>query len=107
MLSSSPVVPFIDAAHAQDARAPDAPLVEGNATMELENGGVSGLPFARGKAFACLDDYLTHLETLGAIDLPWWREVRPGVYERVVRMPEREREVATREELLRRFGFSC
>ena len=72
-----------------------------------ENGGVSGLPLARGAVFRCLDDYLAHLEAQGAIDLPWWREVSPGVYERVVRMTGAEREVATREELMQRFGFQC
>jgi hypothetical protein len=72
-----------------------------------KNDGVSNLPFARGAIFNCLNDYLRHLETQGAIDLPWWREISPGVYERVVHMPEAEREVATREELLQRFGFRC
>jgi hypothetical protein len=71
-----------------------------------EDGCVSGLPFARGAVFCSLDDYLAHLERQGAIDLPWWRQVRPGIYERVVRMaPAPERETATREELMRRFGF--
>lgn len=68
--------------------------------------GVANLPYARGKTFGTLDEYLAHLETQGAIDLPWWREIRPGVYERVTRMPQAQREVATREELMRRFGFT-
>ena len=68
--------------------------------------GVANLPYARGKTFRTLDEYLAHLETQGAVDLPWWREIRPGVYERVTSMPEARREVATREELMRRFGFS-
>lgn len=68
--------------------------------------GVANLPYARGKTFRTLDEYLVHLEAQGAIDLPWWREVRPGVYERVTNMPDRPREVATREELMRRFGFA-
>ena len=68
--------------------------------------GVANLPYARGKTFRTLDEYLAHLEALGAVDLPWWREIRPGVYERVTSMPEARREVATREELLRRFGFT-
>lgn len=71
------------------------------------NGGVSGLPFARGAVFRCLDDYLAHLEAQGAIDLPWWREISPGVYERIVTVTGAEREVATREELMQRFGFPC
>ena len=67
--------------------------------------GVANLPYARGKTFRTLDEYLAHLEGQGAVDLPWWREIRPGVYERVTSMPEARREVATREELMRRFGF--
>jgi hypothetical protein len=67
--------------------------------------GVANLPYARGRTFRTLDEYLAHLEAQGALDLPWWREIRPGVYERVTSMPEARREVATREELMRRFGF--
>jgi len=66
---------------------------------------VANLPYARGKTFRTLDEYLAHLEAQGAIDLPWWREIRPGVYERVTSMPEARREVATRAELMHRFGF--
>ena len=69
-------------------------------------GGVANLPYARGKTFNTLDEYLAHLEAQGAVDLPWWREIRPGVFERVTSMPEARREVATREELARRFGFT-
>jgi hypothetical protein len=96
--SNSPTVPFDDAARAQETA---------NMEETRDNGGVSGLPFARGAVFRCLDDYLAHLEAQGAIDLPWWREISPGAYERVVRMTGAEREVATREELIRRFGFEC
>jgi hypothetical protein len=69
--------------------------------------GVAGLPFSHGKSFRTLDEYLEHLERYAApIDQPWWREIRPGVYEHVKRMPGAPREIATREELMRRFGFS-
>jgi len=67
---------------------------------------VSDLPYARGKTFRTLDQYLAHLEQQGAIDLPWWREISPGVYEHVIHMPGARRETATREELMRRFGFT-
>jgi hypothetical protein len=67
---------------------------------------VADLPYARGRTFATLDEYLAHLEALGAIDLPWWREIRPGVYERVTSVRNRPREVATREELMQRYGFT-
>lgn len=66
---------------------------------------VAGLPFARGRSFCSLDAYLAHLESQGAIDLPWWRQVRPGLYEYVRRMPGAARETATRAQLLERFGF--
>lgn len=70
-------------------------------------GGVAKLPFARGKTFASLDEYLAHLERQGAIDLPYWRRVGPGLYERVTsRRPAGPPERATRAELMRRFGFT-
>ena len=64
--------------------------------------GVARLPFARGQNFCTLDAYLAHLERQGAIDLPWWRQIRPGVYEQVKRMTATTREVATRAELSKR-----
>ena len=70
--------------------------------------GVANLPWARGQVFHSLDEYLAHLERQGAIDLPWWRQVSPGIYELVggPRVPGQPRERATREELMRRYGFS-
>jgi hypothetical protein len=77
------------------------------ATVNAPSGErVADLPYARGKTFGTLDEYLTHLEAQGAVGLPWWRETRPGVYERVTNKRPAEPEVATREELLRRFGFA-
>lgn len=68
---------------------------------------VAGLPFSHGKSFRTLDEYLDHLERYAApIDQPWWREIRPGVYEHVKRMPGAPRETATRAELMQRFGFT-
>jgi hypothetical protein len=65
------------------------------------------LPFAHGRTFATLDDYLTHLrERAGPVGQPWYREIRPGVYQLVTsRAPPGEPEIRTREELMRRFGF--
>lgn len=69
--------------------------------------GVANLPFSHGNRFLTLDDYLAHLKCYAApIDQPWWREVRPGVYEHVKRMPNAPRETATRAELMKRFGFT-
>ena len=68
---------------------------------------VSGLPFSKGRSFTSLDQYLAFLETRGAYDVPWYREVRPGVYEPVTRRPPgTPRQVFTRDELARKFGFS-
>lgn len=69
--------------------------------------GVANLPFSHGRSFKTLDDYLAHLERHAApVDQPWWREVSPGVYEHVKRLPGAPRETATREELMTRFGFT-
>ena len=63
--------------------------------------------FAMGKAFPTLEAYLAHLECFAApIDKPWWREIRPGVYEHMTSVTNARREVATRAELLNWFGFS-
>src|SRR5688572_19416680 len=90
--------------HAEQTQFASEESVQGN---NEDDACVANLPFARGAVFCSLDEYLVHLQQQGAIDLPWWREIRPGVYEHVVRMPEAQREVATRAELMRRFGFSC
>jgi hypothetical protein len=85
-------------------RAADKPGVARSDSEGLE---VSNLPFARGRTFGSLDDYLEHLERQGAIDLPYWREIRPGLYEHVTtRQPRGEPERATRSELMERFGFT-
>ena len=73
-----------------------------------QNETVAELPYARGHSFANLDEYLTYLEKYnGPIDLPWWREVKPGLYELVAHIPGRAgpAERATRAELVKRFGF--
>lgn len=69
---------------------------------------VRRLPFAHGRGFATLDDYLAHLrDRAGPVGQPWYRELRPGVYELVTsRVPAGAPQIHTREELMRRFGFS-
>lgn len=65
------------------------------------------LPFAQGRRFATLDEYLAHLRRRGAYDVPWWREIRPGVYELVSRRgPDAPPLIQTREQLMERFGFT-
>jgi hypothetical protein len=70
--------------------------------------GVRGLPSSFGRSFATLDEYLGHLrQYAGPIDLPWYREIKPGVYEYVTSMrPAPPPKTYTREELMREFGFS-
>ena len=71
------------------------------------SGGVANLPFAKGRTFLTLDEYLDFLKCHAApIDQPWWREVRPGVYQHMKRMRGARPELATRAELMQRFGFS-
>lgn len=70
--------------------------------------GRAGLPYAFGRRFRTLDEYLLHLkQKAGPIDLPWWRQVGPDRFERVTgkRVPAGKREAVTRAELLKRFGF--
>ena len=50
------------------------------ALNELQDGeGIANLPWARGQTFHSLDAYLAHLERQGAMDLPWWHQVEPGI----------------------------
>ncbi len=65
--------------------------------------------------FKSLDDYLAHLErTNGPMDRPWYKQVRPGIYElqtgnlRTLGSDGEEvhgKHTFTREELERKFGF--
>lgn len=112
LVLGSPFRPLPDEAPAASAkprpkeqRMTKEPRPAAQATGE----GVANLPFARGRRFRTLDDYLAYLEKQGAIDLPWWREIRPGIYEYVTSMPEERGappETAMRAELMKRFGFS-
>ena len=103
--SSSETASTEDQTVTADTTASDEAAVAEPAANSDDGDCVSQLPFSRGKTFCSLDEYLDHLEALGAVDLPWWREISPGVYEHVKRMPEAEREIATRQELMERFGF--
>ena len=70
--------------------------------------GIAGLPDSHGRTFRTLDAYLAHLQQNGAMDLAWWREVSPGVYELQtnLRTLDGQTERATRAELMRRYGFT-
>jgi len=61
--------------------------------------------------FIDLDAYLGYLEKRSHMDGPWYREVRPGVYELQtgnLRLPDGggRKRIFTREELEKKFGFS-
>lgn len=69
------------------------------------------LPYSRGRRFATLDEYLRYLRSNAAIDLPYYREIRPGVYVEVSSFRPLQRGRATsrtytRRELMRMFGFT-
>jgi hypothetical protein len=62
--------------------------------------------------FADLDQYLLWLKKFEApADGPWYKEIRPGVYELQtggnlhLDVPSNEQRVFTREELEKKFGF--
>jgi hypothetical protein len=81
----------------------------GTERRERVDDGRAGLPYAFGQRFDTLEDYLAHLRKRAApIDLPWWRPVGPDHFEHVTarRMPAGQPEIVTREELMRRFGFT-
>ena len=73
------------------------------------SGPVSDLPYAQGKSFSALDDYLEHLRRLAPQDRPYYEEIEPGVFRRVVgRLAPGEepgRETLTRRQLAERYGF--
>lgn len=62
--------------------------------------------------FRTLDEYLAHLERTNApIDKPWYRQIRPDVYELQTGNfrplgGDIQQRAFTREELERKFGFT-
>lgn len=88
------------------ASPPAGAAVEGDERMDEMP--VEGLPYARGRSFSTLDEYLAWREQLGHRDLPWYMKRPDGLYERVAgrRPPGHQPELFTREELMEKFGFS-
>ncbi|KMW57775.1 hypothetical protein AIOL_002743 [Candidatus Rhodobacter oscarellae] len=69
---------------------------------------MAGLPDARGKSFATLDDYLAHLAKLGPIDIPYYEPQPDGRYRLIIRQPAGQAPLLfTRAELASKFGFSA
>lgn len=83
---------------------------ETGAMEQGTNGGdaVRGLPSSFGRSFATLDEYLEHLRNYaGPVDQPWYRKVGSDSYELVTsQRPARAPQVFTREELMRKYGFT-
>ncbi|HVZ29433.1 MAG TPA: hypothetical protein VG839_03500 [Asticcacaulis sp.] len=75
--------------------------------MADDSGGVAGLPFAKGRIFHSLDEYLAYRRELGKLDRPFYEEVSPGVYRLVARLrrPGEDKRY-TRAELMAQFGFT-
>lgn len=66
----------------------------------------TGLPFAQGRSFASLDDYLAHLERRGATGVPFYRRTSQGDYELVSGRGRRGPPARySRAALMQRFGF--
>jgi hypothetical protein len=90
---------------------------EGRTAATAQGGTVTNQQAPINQRFRTLDEYLAHLEARSApIDKPWYREIRPGVYElqtgnlRILPTGEEGGDAAkrifTREELERKFGFT-
>ncbi|MGR4893620.1 hypothetical protein ACIPPQ_21605 [Sphingopyxis sp. LARHCG72] len=59
------------------------------------------------RRFRTLDEYLAFLKEMSTLDMPWWEEISPGVYRRVTGLLAQldGPEIATRAELMKRYGF--
>lgn len=92
------------------AGAADGPGKEAPRMEQGTNGaeGVRGLPSSFGRSFATLDEYLEHLRRYaGPVDQPWYRKTGPDSYEMVTTMqPAPPPQTYTRQELMRKFGFT-
>jgi hypothetical protein len=90
---------------------PPNDYVHGNSTKKMSNAEVKQtLPYARGNNFRSLNEYLSYLQRYNApLDLPYWRLIAPDRYEWVTTIkslnPDKTRQIATREELMERYGF--
>ena len=64
------------------------------------------------KRYRTLEEYLAYLERYqGPVDGPWYKEIRPGVYELQtgnlqLDAPDTQKRIFTREELKKKFGFT-
>jgi hypothetical protein len=71
------------------------------------SGGERQLPYAQGRSFATLEEYLEFLKELGAMDIPYYEEQPDGRFVLVQRLrPGEQPKIFTREELAETFGFT-
>jgi hypothetical protein len=66
------------------------------------------LPYANGREFRSLDEYLAFRKTLGTTDRPWYEEISPGIYylKGGRRLPASRERTYTRQELMEKFAFT-
>jgi hypothetical protein len=98
------------------ANARQQPAVTAQAPAKKLGTDLSSQQVPINRQFRSLDEYLAHLElTEGPVDRPWYKQVRPGIYElqtgnlRVLGDVGEEAQIKhtfTREELERKFGFA-
>ena len=96
---SQPIAPDVHSSAANSSKGESV-------AQSSQPGAIADLPFAQGRSFASLDEYLAFRERRGASDVPWYREIEPGLYELVSRRaPGAQPKTYTRAELAQMFGF--
>ena len=108
MFMLSLAVWFSGPAHARTSASNPSAYSEQVGVIAMAQNNVAALPYTMGKQFSDLDSYLAHLKVMSTMDVPYYREVSPGRYKlESGRGTQNMAPVyATRQELMRKFGFS-
>jgi len=106
-----PVAGFLIAWAQPSAGAQDTTLDSSRSRPHADDKTVNPGSKDAPRRFESLEAYLAWLEQRAQLGGTWYREVRPGLYERQdggLRLPDGDRQPRyyTREELADRFGFS-
>jgi len=94
------------------ANAREQSTADANVSASNPGNNVTNEQVPVSQQFRNLDEYLAHLErTQGPVDGPWYKQLRPGIYELQtgnlhLDTPDGEERTFTRQELERKFGFS-